>query len=47
MSEAPVKFLLGERDMPTQWVNLLVDLPGETAAAAATPRRCSRRARPT
>jgi len=29
MSEDPVKFLLGERDIPAQWVNLLVDLPGE------------------
>jgi tryptophan synthase beta chain len=24
----PVKFLLSERDIPTHWVNLLVDLPG-------------------
>ncbi|HUH81545.1 MAG TPA: TrpB-like pyridoxal phosphate-dependent enzyme [Solirubrobacteraceae bacterium] len=29
MSEQPVKFLLSERDLPRQWVNLLVDLPGE------------------
>ena len=29
MSEEPVKFLLTERELPTQWVNLLVDLPGE------------------
>jgi tryptophan synthase beta chain len=29
MSEQPVKFLLSERDVPTQWVNLLVELPGE------------------
>jgi tryptophan synthase beta chain len=29
MSEQPVKFLLSERDIPTHWVNLLVDLPGE------------------
>ena len=28
MSE-PTKFLLGERDIPTHWVNLLPDLPGE------------------
>ena len=27
----PVKFLLSERDIPAQWVNLLVDLPGEGA----------------
>src|SRR5205823_1826346 len=25
----PTKFLLSERDIPTQWVNLLGDLPGE------------------
>jgi tryptophan synthase beta chain len=29
MADEPVKFLLDERDIPTQWVNLLVDLPGE------------------
>jgi len=29
MSDQPVKFLLAERDVPAQWVNLLVDLPGE------------------
>ena len=29
MSEAPVKFLLSERELPRQWINLLVDLPGE------------------
>ncbi len=29
MSEQTVKFLLSERDVPRQWVNLLVDLPGE------------------
>jgi tryptophan synthase beta chain len=29
MSEEPVKFLLSERDVPTHWVNLLPDLPGE------------------
>src|SRR5438105_3352685 len=29
MTDEPVKFLLGERDIPTQWVNLLVDLPGD------------------
>src|SRR5450759_3664813 len=28
MTDEPVKFLLAERDIPTQWVNLLVDLPG-------------------
>jgi tryptophan synthase beta chain len=28
MTDEPVKFLLAERDVPTQWVNLLVDLPG-------------------
>ena len=29
MTEDPVKFLLGERDIPTHWVNLLPELPGE------------------
>src|SRR5664279_3816206 len=29
MSEEPVKFLLSERDIPTQWVSLLGELPGE------------------
>src|ERR1700694_5786512 len=29
MTEQTVKFLLSEGDVPTQWVNLLVDLPGE------------------
>jgi len=29
MSQVPVKFLLSESELPTQWVNLLVDLPGE------------------
>ena len=28
MSET-VKFLLGERDIPTHWINLMADLPGE------------------
>src|SRR2546421_3558898 len=29
MAEEPVKFLLSERDIPTHWVNLLPDLPGD------------------
>jgi tryptophan synthase beta chain len=29
MSDTPVKFLLGERDIPSHWVNLMADLPGE------------------
>ncbi|HTQ68740.1 MAG TPA: TrpB-like pyridoxal phosphate-dependent enzyme [Solirubrobacteraceae bacterium] len=29
MSEEPVKFLLSERELPRQWINLLVDLPGD------------------
>jgi tryptophan synthase beta chain len=29
MSDEPVKFLLTERDIPTNWINLLPDLPGE------------------
>src|SRR6202050_4146158 len=28
MSDA-VKFILGEQDIPTHWVNLMADLPGE------------------
>ena len=29
MSEQPVKFLLGEEDIPAHWVNLLPQLPGD------------------
>jgi tryptophan synthase beta chain len=29
MSDKPVKYLLGEREIPTHWVNLMADLPGE------------------
>src|SRR3954471_13162253 len=29
MSDEPTKFLLTERDIPTHWVNLLPDLPGD------------------
>src|SRR2546421_2704656 len=29
MTDQPVKFLLSESDIPAQWVNLLVDLPGD------------------
>ncbi len=29
MSDEPTKYLLSERDIPTHWVNLLPDLPGE------------------
>jgi tryptophan synthase beta chain len=29
MSDQPVKFTLGERDIPTHWVNLMADLPGD------------------
>jgi len=29
MSEARVKFVLDEREIPTHWVNLMTDLPGE------------------
>src|ERR1700716_2233996 len=29
MSETRVKFLLGEQDIPTHWVNLMADLPGD------------------
>ncbi|MFZ0039878.1 MAG: TrpB-like pyridoxal phosphate-dependent enzyme [Solirubrobacteraceae bacterium] len=29
MGEAQVKFMLGEQDIPTHWVNLMADLPGD------------------
>jgi len=29
MSDTRVKFVLGEQDIPTHWVNLMTDLPGE------------------
>jgi tryptophan synthase beta chain len=29
MADGPVKFLLREEDIPTHWINLLPDLPGE------------------
>ncbi len=29
MSETQVKFVLGEQEIPTHWVNLMADLPGE------------------
>ncbi len=29
MGDAPVKFTLSERDIPTHWVNLMADLPGD------------------
>jgi tryptophan synthase beta chain len=31
MSETPVKFILPEQQIPTQWVNLMADLPGPPA----------------
>ena len=31
MSDAQVKFVLGEQDIPTHWVNLMPDLPGDPA----------------
>ena len=34
MGDAQVKFTLGERDIPTHWVNLMADLPGDA------PPRC-------
>ena len=48
-----VKFLLGERDIPTHWVNLMADLPGEappplhpgTLAAGGAGRRLRRSSR--
>ena len=47
MSDAQVKFVLGERDIPTHWVNLMADLPGDGAAAAAPGHASSRPARTT
>lgn len=29
MAEEPTKYLLAESEIPTHWVNLLPDLPGE------------------
>ena len=29
MSDTQVKFMLGERDIPTHWINLMADLPGD------------------
>ena len=29
MSETPVKFTLGEQDIPNHWINLMADLPGD------------------
>ena len=29
MGDAQVKFTLDERDIPTHWVNLMADLPGD------------------
>ena len=29
MSDTRVKFVLDEPDIPTHWVNLMADLPGE------------------
>jgi tryptophan synthase beta chain len=29
MSDTPVKFVLDEREIPTHWVNLMADLPGD------------------
>ena len=46
MSET-TKFVLGEDDIPTHWVNLMADLPGEPLAAAAPRDRGSPPARTT
>ena len=42
MGDAQVKFTLGERDIPTHWVNLMADLPGD----APPPLHPGRRNRP-
>ena len=46
MSDSQVKFLLDEREIPTHWVNLMADLPGDAppplhpgTQAARRPRR--------
>ena len=31
MSDQTVKFVLGEKDIPTHWVNLMADLPGDAS----------------
>ncbi len=36
MSDDQVKFVLSEQDIPTHWVNLMADLPGDPAAAASS-----------
>jgi tryptophan synthase beta chain len=35
MGDAQVKFTLDERDIPTHWVNLMADLPGNAPPAAS------------
>ena len=37
MSEERVKFVLDEPEIPTHWINLMADLPGD-----ARPRRFTR-----
>ena len=44
MSE-PTKFLLGEEQIPTHWVNLLPDLPGEPLPPLSPAHRAARRTR--
>src|SRR5438876_1231445 len=39
-SETETKFLLGERDIPTHWVNLLPDLPGDGQWGSALAFAC-------
>ena len=44
MSE-PTKYLLGEEQIPTHWINLLPDLPGEPLPPLNPRHRSARRAR--
>ena len=34
----PTKFLLSEADIPSRWINLLPDLPGEIGRASCRER---------
>jgi len=37
MSDEQVKYVLGEQDIPTHWVNLMADLPGPAPSAPTAP----------
>ncbi len=40
-----VKFLLGEREIPTHWVNLMADLPGDAPPPPASGNQAAGRPR--